>query len=218
MVSPRGREAKKYQVVIGGKPYPHKHLISIAHRLWRGEEWPVSRFVGGWDQTIPYLIKKGFEVRSLSGEQIALNEQRQGRDFSPALKEFLESKFKVVVKKGQGRSRLVFGSGATIHVRGSKKLPGGAFYYLQEEDYASILGYPDWFFTAVYGDPATTFVIPKGKLKAIFDGIPLTKQRGKKPKWYFDIKDFKPEVGLAFQFYAGDDKKKYLHLCRSRSW
>ena len=32
--------------------------------------------------------------------------------------------------------------------------------------------------------------------------------------WYFDIKDFKPEVGYEFQFDAGDDKKTYRHLCK----
>ena len=36
--------------------------------------------------------------------------------------------------------------------------------------------------------------------------------KDKMKKWYFDVKDFRPEVGLEFQFYAGDEKKKYLHL------
>jgi uncharacterized protein YndB with AHSA1/START domain len=38
--------------------------------------------------------------------------------------------------------------------------------------------------------------------------------KDKMKKWYFDIKDFKPEVGFEFQFLAGDDKKQYLHLCK----
>ena len=33
-------------------------------------------------------------------------------------------------------------------------------------------------------------------------------------QWYFDLKEFKPEVGFEFQFLAGDDKKQWLHLCR----
>jgi len=33
-------------------------------------------------------------------------------------------------------------------------------------------------------------------------------------QWYFDIANFKPEVGLEFQFVAEDDAKKYLHLCK----
>ena len=33
-------------------------------------------------------------------------------------------------------------------------------------------------------------------------------------KWYFDIAEFRPEVGFEFHFRAGDEKKKYLHLCR----
>jgi len=31
---------------------------------------------------------------------------------------------------------------------------------------------------------------------------------------YFDIRDFKLEVGFDFQFYAGDGKKQYLHICK----
>ena len=33
-------------------------------------------------------------------------------------------------------------------------------------------------------------------------------------KWYFDLAEFKPEVGFEFQFYAGDDKKQWLHACK----
>ncbi len=33
-------------------------------------------------------------------------------------------------------------------------------------------------------------------------------------QWYFDISEFKPERGFAFQFEAGDNTKTFLHLCR----
>lgn len=32
-------------------------------------------------------------------------------------------------------------------------------------------------------------------------------------QWYFDLAEFKPEVGFEFQFYAGDEKKQWLHIC-----
>jgi uncharacterized protein YndB with AHSA1/START domain len=32
--------------------------------------------------------------------------------------------------------------------------------------------------------------------------------------WYFDIKEFKPEVGFEFTFTAGDEHRKYLHRCK----
>ena len=39
--------------------------------------------------------------------------------------------------------------------------------------------------------------------------------KNKMKQWYFDIDNFKPELGLEFQFYGEtDDKKKYLHLCK----
>ena len=34
-------------------------------------------------------------------------------------------------------------------------------------------------------------------------------------QWYFDIPEFKPEVGFEFQFAGqGSEGQKYLHLCR----
>jgi uncharacterized protein YndB with AHSA1/START domain len=34
-------------------------------------------------------------------------------------------------------------------------------------------------------------------------------------KWYFNIKEFKPEVGFEFQFEAiGKENKRFLHLCK----
>lgn len=32
-------------------------------------------------------------------------------------------------------------------------------------------------------------------------------------QWYFDLAEFKPEVGFAFQFSGGPPEKQYLHLC-----
>lgn len=33
-------------------------------------------------------------------------------------------------------------------------------------------------------------------------------------KWYFDLAEFKPEVGFEFRFLGGPDEKKYLHICK----
>ncbi|MBI1938673.1 MAG: SRPBCC domain-containing protein [Ignavibacteriales bacterium] len=33
-------------------------------------------------------------------------------------------------------------------------------------------------------------------------------------KWYFDLAEFKPEVGFEFQFYGGTPEKQWLHLCK----
>ncbi len=38
--------------------------------------------------------------------------------------------------------------------------------------------------------------------------------RDQMKQWYFDIENFKPEVGLEFQFEAGEKDKSYLHLCK----
>lgn len=36
----------------------------------------------------------------------------------------------------------------------------------------------------------------------------------KMKKWYFDIADFKPEIGFEFEFYGSKDDTRYLHLCK----
>lgn len=33
-------------------------------------------------------------------------------------------------------------------------------------------------------------------------------------KWYFDLPEFKAEVGFEFQFWGGTEDKQYLHLCK----
>ena len=33
-------------------------------------------------------------------------------------------------------------------------------------------------------------------------------------QWYFDLAEFKAEVGFEFQFYGGEEDKLYLHLCK----
>ncbi|WP_316840403.1 SRPBCC domain-containing protein [Pedobacter gandavensis] len=33
-------------------------------------------------------------------------------------------------------------------------------------------------------------------------------------KWYFDLAEFKPEIGFDFQFYGSKDDRRYLHLCK----
>ena len=38
--------------------------------------------------------------------------------------------------------------------------------------------------------------------------------KDKMKQWYFDLEEFKPEVGFEFQFFGGSKEKQYLHLCK----
>jgi uncharacterized protein YndB with AHSA1/START domain len=38
--------------------------------------------------------------------------------------------------------------------------------------------------------------------------------KNKMKEWYFDVPDFKPEVGQEFSFKGGEDGKEYMHLCK----
>ena len=33
-------------------------------------------------------------------------------------------------------------------------------------------------------------------------------------QWYFDLPEFRPEVGFEFRFEGGPDDRRYLHLCK----
>ena len=53
-----------------------------------------------------------------------------------------------------------------------------------------------------------TFNAPASKVwQAITD-------KEKMKQWYFDLAEFKPEVGFEFHFYGGTEEKRYLHLCK----
>ncbi len=54
-----------------------------------------------------------------------------------------------------------------------------------------------------------TYNVPVEKVwKAITD-------KNEMKQWYFDIPDFRPEVGFEFQFYGeGKTGEKFLHLCK----
>ena len=53
-----------------------------------------------------------------------------------------------------------------------------------------------------------TFSVPIDKVwKAISD-------KNEMKKWYFDLKEFRPEVGFEFEFMGGPPEKIYRHLCK----
>ena len=53
-----------------------------------------------------------------------------------------------------------------------------------------------------------TYSAPADKVwKAITD-------KNEMKQWYFDLAEFKPEVGFEFQFEGGTETKTYLHLCK----
>lgn len=39
-------------------------------------------------------------------------------------------------------------------------------------------------------------------------------ERDEMAKWYFDLADFRPEVGFEFEFTGGTEENKYLHKCQ----
>lgn len=52
-----------------------------------------------------------------------------------------------------------------------------------------------------------TYNAPVGKVWKALTEKELMKQ------WYFDLSEFRAEVGFQFEFSAGDDTRMYRHLC-----
>jgi len=48
-------------------------------------------------------------------------------------------------------------------------------------------------------------------IKKVWEAITV---KEKMKEWYFDLAEFKPEVGFEFEFTGSDGNKEFLHLCR----
>jgi uncharacterized protein YndB with AHSA1/START domain len=60
-----------------------------------------------------------------------------------------------------------------------------------------------------------TAIIIEGTLNAPVSKVwKAISNKDEMKQWYFDIKEFKPEVGFEFMFSAGNEEKKYTHLCK----
>lgn len=59
----------------------------------------------------------------------------------------------------------------------------------------------------------TSFKIERilnAKIKTVWQAIT---DKDQMKKWYFDLPDFKTEVGSEFRFFGGTPEKQYLHIC-----
>lgn len=162
---PHNRQSREYDVIYKGKKYPPKHLISVAYRLWKGQEWPVSRFSGG-DQTNPYLLKKGFEIRHHSGLPVKIKEEiKSERDCAPILQEFLRNRFSVESHKkdmkSTYRNTLELGAGTVIHCRRSASHP--PFYGIDRVIWDEVKSYERAFLMLLAESPENAYIIPKDK-------------------------------------------------------
>lgn len=56
-------------------------------------------------------------------------------------------------------------------------------------------------------------------IERVYDATPsrvwdAISRREQMKEWYFDLAEFKPEVGFEFQFVGGPPEKSYTHLCK----
>ncbi len=61
---------------------------------------------------------------------------------------------------------------------------------------------------------AQPFVIEKTYNAPVYKVWEALTDRYKMEQWYFELANFKPEVGFEFSFIGGSEAKSYLHLCK----
>ena len=64
---PPGRQSKKYDVIVDGKPYPPKYTISKASKYANGEELQPFVFIAS--EALRFLERLGFRI-TLKGQQM----------------------------------------------------------------------------------------------------------------------------------------------------
>ena len=61
----------------------------------------------------------------------------------------------------------------------------------------------------------TAPIIVERTLNAPISGVwEAITDKDKMKQWYFDLKEFRPEVGFEFQFTGGNEEHTFLHFCK----
>lgn len=68
---PSRRQSTVYDLRYDRKRYPPKYVVSLAHQIAKGSEWPHYKFSGGIE-TNNFLIARGFQIVNKRGRQISL--------------------------------------------------------------------------------------------------------------------------------------------------
>lgn len=59
-------------------------------------------------------------------------------------------------------------------------------------------------------EPVTKEVIINAPVSRVWKAVT---DKNEMKNWYFDLKEFNPEVGFEFRFYGGPPERQYLHIC-----
>jgi len=59
-------------------------------------------------------------------------------------------------------------------------------------------------------DPIIKEILIKGTPQQVWKAIT---EKDEMRKWYFDLIEFRPEVGFLFEFWGGAEDRQYLHKC-----
>ncbi len=108
------------------------------------------------------------------------------KNFEKLIINYLESNFNIKIEKID-RSWLKFPSGIIAYMNGSyltdKKGEQTGWYDLDKKIYDKLIGLEKSFYLVVFGIPEQTFVLPKEKIKDLFEGV----EPGKDNEWHYHV-------------------------------
>ena len=120
--------------------------------------------------------------------------KKNEHDYAPILKRYLETSFSIKIDK-IARANLRLPSGSVIHAKGSKNYSRTDRYRtywfgLDKNIYDELIEMPVSYMSLSLSNPEKTFVLPKHKLREIFDGQSTKKRPGRDTdRWLFHISE-----------------------------
>jgi MoxR-like ATPase len=152
----------------------------------------IEGYLNKWEQ-LPDFRDIAQIVEGLNSDEPRDVLDEQEHDFAPILKRYLESSFPAKIAK-IARANLQLPSGAIIHGKGSRNHsedPRIETYWfgLDRDIYNDFIGELQVYLCLVLDRPETTYVLPKEKVAAIFQGKPTKKRPGRETeRWLFAVR------------------------------
>ena len=161
-----------------------------------GEELKPSAF-GGGHETNPFLRTRGFEIEDFSKIPVKRaplydDTDNDDQDYTLKLKSHLEARYSIKIEKISGRN-MQLPSGTIVHAKGAKnidKFAQGAKYWfgIDKHIYNELIDFPSAYLSLCLFEPGYTFVLPRQKIKEIFDEQPAIKRpNSNTDRWHFHI-------------------------------
>ena len=123
----------------------------------------------------------------MSTMQKSAGNKADQHDYSPIMADYLEKRYSITIRRIK-RNTLMLPSGTIIHTKRSSE--HNVWYGLDKTTYDEFITEPSLWLALSLGGPAKTFVLPRAKVREIFEGQPTIGRPGRiTERWMIRIKE-----------------------------